>query len=137
MDQSPLVIDQFEAGARFLGEFQKYVPVNAAFWLKESEEGEWILYVASDRITDDNFDVAYGEVLRIAGQLGDPLFNPFQVKLIGADDPLAKAALDINRRYPAPIASRFQGKVFGGLPVEELYIYPSPIPAAASYPECN
>jgi hypothetical protein len=81
MDQSPLVIDQFDAGARFLGEFQKYVPVKAAFWLKESAEGEWILYVASDQITDDNFDVAYGEVLRIAVQMHEPIFDPFHVQL--------------------------------------------------------
>src|ERR1700740_3571899 len=120
MDQGPLVIDQIDAGARFLGEFQKYVPVKVAFWLKESDEGEWSLYVASDQITDDNFDVAYGEVLRIAGQLRDSLFNPFQVKLIGADDPLAKAALDSKRRSPGPVAPRLHGKVFGGLPVEEM-----------------
>ena len=128
MDQGPLVIDQIDAGARFLGEFQKYTPVKTAFWLKESDEGEWSLYVASDQITDDNFDVAYGEVLRIAGQRRQPLFDPFQVKLIGADDPLAKAALDINRRNPGPIGTRFHGEVFGGLPVEEVYVYPSPIP---------
>ena len=121
-------MDQVDAGARFLGEFQKYLPVKAAFWLKESGEDEWNLHVASDQITDDNFDVAYGEVLRIAGQLRDPFFDPFQVKLIGADDPLAKAALEINRRYPGPVATRFHGKEFGGLPVEEVYIYPSPIP---------
>jgi hypothetical protein len=128
MDQSPLVIDQFDAGAKFLGEFQKYVPVKAAFWLKESDQGEWRFYVASDQITDENFDVAYGEVLRIAGQLHDPVFDPFQVKLIGADDPLAKAALDINRRNPGLVATHFHGKMFGGLSVEEIYIYPSPIP---------
>ena len=127
MDQGALVIDQIDAGARFLGEFQKYIPVEAAFWLKESDEGEWSLYVASDQITDDNFDVAYGEVLRIAGILGEPHFDPFQVKLIGAGDPLAQAALEINRRYPGPVATRFHGRVFGGLPVEEVYVYPSPI----------
>jgi hypothetical protein len=132
MDQSPLVIDQFDAGAKFLGEFQKYVPVKAAFWLKESDEREWNLYVASDQITDDNFDVAYGEVLRIAERLRDPLFDPFQVRLIGGDDRLAEAALDLNRRYPGPVAVRLNGKVFGGLPVEEVYIYPSPIPVPAA-----
>jgi hypothetical protein len=132
MDQGPLVIDQIDAGARFLGEFQKYTPVRVAFWLKESDEGEWSLYVASDQITDDNFDVAYGEVLRIAGELHDPFFDPFQVKLIGAGDPLAKAALDIHRRYPGRVATRFHGQVFGGLPAEEVYIYPSPIPVPAA-----
>ena len=125
MDQGALVIDQIDAGARFLDEFKKYIPVTTAFWLKESDEGEWSLYIASDKITDDNFDVAYGEVLRIAGKLRDPLFDPFQVKLIGADDPLAAAALDITRRYPGPVATRFHGRVFGGLPVEEVYVYPS------------
>jgi hypothetical protein len=128
MDQGPLVIDQIDAGARFLGEFRNRVPIQSAFWIKQLEDGEWGLYVASDQITDDNFDIAYGEVLRIAGKLRDPLFDPFQVKLIGADDPLAKAALDINRRFPGPVATRFHGRVFGGLPVEEVYVYPSPIP---------
>ena len=65
-----------DAGARFLGEFEKYNPVQNAFWLKESDEGEWSLYVASDKITDDNFDVAYGEVLRIAGEFATPSSTP-------------------------------------------------------------
>src|ERR1700676_5368738 len=127
MDPSPLVNDQVEAGARFLAEFQKYVPVKAAFWLKDSDEREWYLYVASDQITDDNFDVAYGEVGRIAGELRDPLFDVFQVKVLGADDPLAKAASEINGRYARPVATRFHDKMFGGLAVEEGFIYPSPM----------
>ena len=132
MDQGPLVREQIDAGARFLGEFQKYAPVQVAFWLKESDNGEWNLYVASEHITDDNFELAYGEVLRIAGELRDPSFDPFQVKVIGADDSLAKAVLDIHRRYPGRAANRLHGKVYGGLPVEEVYIYPSPIPVPAT-----
>jgi hypothetical protein len=131
MDQAPLVIEQIDAGARFLGEFQKYLPVQAAFWLKETEEGDWSLYVASDQITDDNFDVGYGEVVRIAGQLRDPWFDPLQVKLIGVSDPLARAALDLQRRYPGRVPARFHGKIFGGVSVDEVYLYPSPIPVLA------
>ncbi len=132
MDQGPLVIDQIEGGARFLGEFQKYMPVQTAFWLKESDEGEWNLYVASGEITDDNFDIAYGEVLRIAGELRDALFDPFQVKLIGTDDPLAKAASEIDMRSYGRVAARLNGKVFGNFPVDEVYIYPSPVPVSAT-----
>jgi hypothetical protein len=128
MDQVPLVIDQIDVGTRFLGEFQKYLPIQAAFWLKETEEGDWSLYVVSDQITDDNFDVAYGEVLRIAGQLRDPWFDPFQVNLIGANDPIAQVALDIQRRVPGRMPSWFHGKTFGGVSVDEIYVYPSPIP---------
>jgi hypothetical protein len=61
-----LVDEQIEVGAQFLSEFCKYRPVQSAFWYKDSDEGEWYLYVASDQITDDNFDVAYEEVGRVA-----------------------------------------------------------------------
>jgi hypothetical protein len=128
MDQVPLVTEQIDAGARFLGEFQKFVPIQSAFWLKNSEEGAWWLYVASDQITDDNFDVAYGEVVRIAGAIQDPNFDLFQVKLIGADDPLAKAVADIRRRYPGRAPIRLHGKTLGGITADEVYIYPAPIP---------
>ena len=95
MDQGPLVSEQIEAGARFLREFQKYAPIQAAFWLKDSEEGAWYLYVASDQITDENFDMAYLEVARVAGRLQDPWFDPLRVKVLGTHKPVAKAALDL------------------------------------------
>lgn len=127
MDQGPLVSESINAGARFLGEFQKYAPVQAAFWLKESEEGAWYLYVASDQITDDNFDVAYGEVGRIAGQLRDPWFDLFQVKVIGIDDPLARAMLEIQKKYPGRTRFRHDGCQLGNVSVDEIYLYPLPI----------
>jgi len=83
MDYEPLVTERIEAGARFLREFDKYAPVSAAFWLKESERRFWHLYIASDEITDENFDLAYGEVVRIARELRDPWFDSLRVKVIG------------------------------------------------------
>jgi hypothetical protein len=129
MDQGPLVSEQIEAGARFLGEFNKSYPVQSAFWLKDREEGHWYLYVASDQITDDNFDVAYGEVIRIAGVLQDPWFDTFQLKVIGADDALARAAADLRQRYPRRSPLRVHGLPFGGVDAEEVYLYSSPLPA--------
>lgn len=131
MDQSSLVIDQFGVGAKFLAEFQKKVPIKAAFWLKEAES-DWILYVASDQITDDKFDVACSEILRIAVQLNDPLLDPFHVKLIEGDDGLAKPALDLKRRYPMGVAIHLHDKMFGRQMVEEVYIYPEPISVPAA-----
>jgi hypothetical protein len=130
MDQGPLVSEQIEDGARFLAEFDKHRPVQSAFWLKESEGGAWWLYVASDQITDDNFDVAYGEVLRVAQAMPD-FFDPFQVKVLGQDDALAKAAADARLRVPRRGPIRLRDTTFGGLPVEEVYLYPSPLPAPA------
>jgi hypothetical protein len=130
MDQDPLVIEQIHAGASFLTEFQKYRPIEVAFWLKDLEEGEWSLYVVSDQITDDNFDVAYGEVARISGQLRDGRFDPFKVKLVGVNDPLARAVLDTERHAPGG-PDRFYGRTFGGVSVDLIYIYPSPLPVPA------
>src|ERR1700730_7634524 len=127
MDPGPLVAEQIEAGAKFLAEFAKSYPLQEAFWLKDSEEGGWFLYVASDQITDENFDVAYGEVVRIAGTQQDPWFDPFQLKVIGADDPLAKATVEVRSRYPAPKPIRLQSRTFGGVAVEAVYLYPSPL----------
>ena len=129
MDQGPLVREQIDAGARFLNEFQKYAPVQDAFWLKESDEGAWYLYVVSDQITDDNFDLAYGEVARLAGTIRDSWFDPMQVKVLGQHEPLAKAVADLRRQYPGRVPARFRELGLGGVGAEELYLYPSPIPA--------
>jgi hypothetical protein len=131
MDQEPLVIEQIEAGKRFIDEFDKYVPVGAAFWLKASEDSGWYLYIASDQITDENFDVAYGEVARLARKIADPNLDLFQVKLIGVRDPFVRAALDLYRRYPARIPTRIRGRQFGGMSVEEVYLYPPPVTAVS------
>lgn len=129
MDQVTLVNEQIASGARFLAEFQQYAPVQAAFWLKGSEEsGPWF-YVASDQITDDNFDDGYGEVIRVADVLQDPWFDPMRLKLIRVEDPLAKAALALQQRYPIRTPTRFPAQRFGGVFAEELYLYPVPVPA--------
>ena len=120
--------EQIEAGARFLGEFQKVVPIQSAFWVKEYDASDWFLYVASDQITDDNFDTWYGEVLRIAMPQRDPWFDPFCVKLIGADHPLAKKAAEMHQRFPG----RVGGSGSWPSPAERVYLYPSPLPVPAA-----
>ena len=131
MDKGPLVDEEIAAAARFLGEFTKSYPVQCAFWLKEGEHHNWKLYIVSEQITDENFDDAYGEVVRIAGAIQDPMFDIFQVKVIGTDDPLAKAALAMRQRYPSRTPIRFRDTIVGGAHVEDGYIYPSPLPVPA------
>ncbi len=131
MDQGPVVSEQINAGARFLAEFQKYAPIQTAFWLKDSEEPTRYLYVASEQINDENIGDGYDEVIRIAQALQDPGLDLFKVKLIGADHPRAKAALDLRRRYPGQTPVRVFDRIFGGMSVEEVYIYPTPLPVAA------
>jgi len=106
MDQEPLVTEQIEAGRKFIEEFDKYRPVQAAFWLKATEDSGWYLYVASDQITDENFDVAYGEVARASRSIRDPNLDLFRVKVVGVDDPRDKAALDVYQQYSGRAPAR-------------------------------
>jgi hypothetical protein len=131
MDQVPLVIEETDAGADLVRALDKNVPVRAAFWVKDSEEGPWYLYIAFDRINDQNLGTAYGEVLRLADQMASPYLDPFRVKLIPTSDPFAQAALDVHRRYPGRMATRFGGKYFGGTGVGGVYIYPASVTALA------
>jgi hypothetical protein len=125
MDQGPLVTEETDAGEELVRRLDKYIPVNAAFWVKDSEEGQWFLYIASDQIDDTNLAAAYGDVLRLAAQIGSPYLDPFRVKLVPTSDPLAQAAIDIHRRFPGRIASRLGGSNFGGLSVDGVFIYPA------------
>jgi hypothetical protein len=124
MDTSPLVMDEIDAGKEFLMRLNTYQPVTAACWLREAENEERYLYVALDGLTDDNSDIAYGEVLRITREMKDRYIDPFRVKLIDADHPIATAIQQIHQRYPGRIPTRFNGRVFAGMAVTEVYIYP-------------
>ena len=125
MDTNPLVTEEVDAGAELIQRFQEYMPVEAAFWLNPSDEGRWVLNIVSPKIDVATFDLGFAEILRLVREMRTPYIDPFQVGLIGSDDPLAKAAIEANRKYPGPMPTRFRGKNFGGVPVEEVYIYPA------------
>ncbi|GAC1470560.1 MAG: hypothetical protein NVSMB9_15760 [Isosphaeraceae bacterium] len=127
MDQGPLVISHIDAGAEFLRRFDQSFPVKIAFWLKGSEGGEWYLYIASEAIDGTNFDLGYGEVLRLTGEKPELGIDPFQVRVVSADDPVARAALDVQNRWPGKMPTRYHGPQLGGVGIEDSYIYPSPI----------
>src|SRR5579872_1354770 len=124
MAQGALVTEKIEAGAGFLKRFGKFAPIEAAFWLKADEDDFWKLNVWSYEITDANFDLAYGEVLRLARAIANPNFDPFEVTLLRGGTELAQAAIDIHKQYPAKTAAHFQNRVFGGKTVAEVYVYP-------------
>lgn len=130
MDQGPLVKEEIEAGKRFLDEFDKAIPVRVAFWIKDIESGKWKLYVASDRIDDTNRGAAYEEVLRVAREMDDPEFDPYQVRVIGPDSRLVQAVLDFRRRFPGRRSDRFGYKFLGDLVAAAGYVYPAPISVA-------
>jgi hypothetical protein len=126
MDQTPLVMDEIEAGEAFVKQLSAYRPVKAAGWLRGAEDGERYLYIALEGLDDSNTDAAYAEVLRIARQMKDHYIDPFRVKLISPDDPIARAAMELYQRFPGRIPTRFNGSVFGDTAVAEAFVYPRP-----------
>ena len=133
MGQESLVNEQIDAGKEFIREFSEYVSVAAAFWINPADSEDWFLYVASADINDDNFDVAYGEVLRRVGTNKNQWLDAFQVKLLNSADPLAAKIIEIRDRYPLKTATRYNGSSIAGMAIGGAFIYP-PIAATTSAP---
>jgi hypothetical protein len=131
MDQGPLVNEQVDAGAALVREFDKYKPLQSAFWLKESDDGDWYLYLASDQIDDSNSHEAYKEVYRLVAPGPQVWLDAIQVKVRGVDDPVVKSVIEIQKKYPARLATRVRNRLLGGLSIDEAYIYPLPIAASS------
>jgi len=133
MGQDLLVDEQIDAGHEFVRDFNGYASVSVAFWINPTESDDWFLYVASDEIDDGNLDVAYGEVLRKMSHNPSQWLDPFRVKLLNSSDQIAREAIEIRDRYPAPIPTRYNGSSIGGISIDGAYIYP-PLSAMQSTP---
>lgn len=131
MDQGPLVKEEIEVGAAFVRELDRHVPVKAAFWLKESDGVFRYLYVVSDQVKDTNLDVAYGQAFQVANAMDSPYLDPFRLKLLNSEHPLARAAVEVYQSLHRQGATRLGWGVFGGLTVDDVYIYP-PLNTAAA-----
>lgn len=131
MDQGPLVIEEIDAAAKLIRAFDAFRPIKVAFWLKASDEDQRYVYIASDAIDDSNFGDAYREIVKLENQKPTAHLDLFRVKVIPGNNPLAEAALDITARFPTALATRLHGGRFGGLTVDDVYIYP---PLAAAVP---
>ena len=129
MAENTLVAENKEAGRKFLAEFTKVIPVDVAFWLKNGS-GRLVLYVASQQITDEKIRSAYMQVHQIARGLRDPWFEAFDVRVINSSHPLALAAMQAQSLYGPDVPRRITDRFFGGMSVDEVYIYPSPVPAS-------
>jgi hypothetical protein len=79
---------------------------------------------ANPKIDVASYGLVFAEILRLVQEMQTPYIHPFQVRLVGSDDPLAKAAIEANRKYPGRVPTQIRGKDFGGVPVEDVYIYP-------------
>lgn len=125
MDQSTLVGDQISDGRRFIERFAADGnPVEAAFWVKTDEDGLLFLYVVSDLVEREGPAVAYRAVNESLKKLGECWVASSEVKVIGANNPIAKDVLAITARYPGRLATRIGARILGSMSVDQVYIYP-------------
>jgi len=99
--------------------------VKAAFRLYTSEADQYFLYLVSDFVDRKGMTEAYKLVHQSLRRLTNPWINPFEVKLVGPDDPVAKAIIDYLSKQRAPLPTRIRGMHLGGVRIESAYIYPS------------
>lgn len=114
------------------------IAVTAACWLKESEGGQWFLYIATPLVSEDGAKrKAYRRVRPVIQQMPQPFWiDPFEIKVISPNSPIARAVQDLHRRYPVKSVIPFGAGQFGGMSIEGAYVYP-PIPVVDQQSAAN
>lgn len=143
MDQIALVTEQIESGQRLMDELAAGgYDVEAAFWAKPTDEGKWFMYLAMPLVDDQGPGVAYRLVLGVLRKMPSMWIEPLEIRVIGISDSLAEAVLTMIKpkstgsQFAVPSPKPFRGatrlgaSTFGGVDMDEAYIYP--VPAAVS-----
>ncbi len=68
-------------------------------------------------------NVSYKAVYKAMKRLTKLWIDPFEVKLVGPGDPVAKAVIDFVSKQHAPLATRVRGTNLGDVYIENAYIY--------------
>jgi hypothetical protein len=103
--------------------------VTAAAWVKESESGDWYLYLATPLVTEEGGKkAAYHRINAVIRELEGEGFgmDPFEKKLIGPHDAIAMDIVTHRSSRPTGPPTPYRGSRLGDLAIEEAYIYPRP-----------
>jgi hypothetical protein len=132
MDQGTLVATQIEDGERLIHRLTgEGVAVTAAGWVKESESGQWFLYLVTPLVGQDGVRrPAYRRVNTVLLQMPQPFWvDPLEIKVVGPDSSVGKAMRDLHRHYPRPSPIRYGGAQLGDMSIDGAYLY-APVPAS-------
>jgi hypothetical protein len=124
MGQGALVEMQIDGG-KALSEALRIAgfDVTVSDWTKSSEEGDWYLYIASKNVDDRGLADAYQTVYSTIKANPEFEIDPFEVKLVGWQNPIAWDLLDIRGAGVARIATRSRRPKLGQMSVEDTYVY--------------
>jgi len=138
MDQDTVVNEQIESGKRLIDKLNdERFEVQVAFWARLTDEEKWYLYLASPFVDENGPTVAYRRVFGVMRKMSDLWVDPFEVRVIGANDSLTQGALSVTKPKvpdspfavpnpkPYPGMTRFGGSTLGGVSIVGAYIYPT------------
>ena len=126
MDQLSLVEMQIKDGEKLVQTLvERGFEVASAFWAKTSDEDKCYLYIVSPLVSDEGYAKAYGRIHPVVRELQKESFwvDPFEVKVLSPQSPIAEAAAKLRGDHPG--ITRSGGTQFGDVTVEGAYIYPA------------
>jgi hypothetical protein len=126
MDQIILVEAQITDGQKLIEEVVRSgFEVVAACWVKTTESEQWYLYIASPVVDAEGTAKAYRRVHSVVRSMPHPFWiDPFEVKLIGATEPMAEAVREFYRCHPARLPTWYRRPELGGVSIEAAFLYP-------------
>jgi len=130
MDQTLLVDHELQDVPRLIVELRKdnFIP-KAVFWLYSNEDNAWNICFVMDGIKEHGSRNQYLTLVKAMRRMNDLWIDPFAVKIIDSNDPLAKAVLDHLSTRHTKIPTRVRNARLGDVFVDSAYIYPNAIVA--------
>jgi hypothetical protein len=106
--------------------------VAAAFWAKAGDDARWYLYLATPLVNQVGSTETYLRVDSVIRQLQAQPFwvDPFQIKVISPQSPMAEAVAKLSSGYAGLFRSG--ATQLGGETVEGAIIYPAAPPLVAA-----
>src|SRR3954453_13931560 len=124
MGQGTLVEMQIDGGKALVESLRDTgFDVTVSGWTKSSEEGDWYLYIASKDVDDRGLADAYRTVYSRIKANPEFGIDPFEVKLVGRQNPVARDLLDIRGAGVTRVPTRSRRPKLGHMSVEETYVY--------------
>lgn len=132
MDQDTMVRVNLLGGWRLIGALVgRGFAVDAALWARLSGEERWVLYLESPDVGNRGLGECYRTIHAILHDAPEWGLDPFTVTVLGAGNPMARAAAALATHNPLTVRNpslkevvRFSGGTLGGFPVEAAFIYP-------------
>lgn len=130
MAQATLVEMQIKQGQILIERLaHEGIALTAAGWVKDSESGDWCLYLATPLVSEGGAKTpAYRRVNAVIRKMEEEGFgmDPFEKKVIGPHDPIARDMVAHREARPGGPPTRFRASRLGELDIEEAYVYPPP-----------